>query len=503
MGPRIEIKEKKQTRLEAFLAEQGTLTPVDRFSDLHDRGAAPRQEKFYKELIPGRPPNPGQQYAFEVNLDSCSGCKACVTGCHSRNGLDEGETWRAVGLIQGRKTAAESDPHPSGRVRADPVEDSASLAFSSPSFYQQNITAACHHCVEPACLTGCPVDAYEKDPVTGIVKHLDDQCIGCQYCTYKCPYLVPQYNKKRGIVRKCDMCTDRLQEGEAPACVQSCPNEAIRITLVDVLDAKIQPGKHFQIPSSPDPRYTQPTTRYVSSKKIPANALGADHGAVKPQHPEYPLVFMLVLTQAAAGAFSLLPFVGNAGLRWGSAVAAAVGVAGLAVAMLHLGRPLYAFRVVVGLRHSWLSREAVVFGLFAKLALLSAALAWRPVWEPHMPAMLVLPEWVKGAGFLRGVLSSTALAGWAGVFCSVMIYRDTPRAWWASRATAFKFFHTRGSLGPPLWGLAGAGRPLFFALAVAAGLTKGLVELGVLRHLKDETFTPLRKTALLLTGPLK
>ena len=81
----------------------------------------------------------------------------------------------------------------------------------------QHVTTACHHCVEPACLQGCPVKAFEKDPVTGIVKHLDDQCIGCQYCMLKCPYDVPKYSKSKGIVRKCDMCSDRLAADEAPA----------------------------------------------------------------------------------------------------------------------------------------------------------------------------------------------------------------------------------------------------------------------------------------------
>src|SRR5690606_34885961 len=56
----------------------------------------------------------------------------------------------------------------------------------------QHVTTACHHCVEPGCLHGCPVLAYEKDPVTGIVRHLDDQCIGCTYCVLMCPYEVPQ-----------------------------------------------------------------------------------------------------------------------------------------------------------------------------------------------------------------------------------------------------------------------------------------------------------------------
>ena len=82
-------------------------------------------------------------------------------------------------------------------------------------------------------MNGCPVKAYEKDPVTGIVRHLDDQCIGCQYCVLTCPYEVPQFNSKRGIVRKCDMCSDRLAASEAPACVQSCPNQAITIQIVD------------------------------------------------------------------------------------------------------------------------------------------------------------------------------------------------------------------------------------------------------------------------------
>src|SRR5205085_3191577 len=140
-------------------------------------------------------PGPGEQYAFEVDLDACTGCKSCVVACHALNGLDEDESWRSVGLLQGARTAA----------------------------FQQTVTTACHHCVDPACLTGCPVDAYEKDVQTGIVRHLDDQCIGCQYCVLKCPYDVPKYNARLGIVRKCDLCSSRLSAHEAPACAQACP----------------------------------------------------------------------------------------------------------------------------------------------------------------------------------------------------------------------------------------------------------------------------------------
>src|SRR5215210_7374922 len=195
------------------LEQQQRLTAVEKFAQRHADGAEPLQAKYYRELIPLESPRDGQQYAFEVDLDRCSGCKACVTACHELNGLDEEETWPSVGLLLGGTSGL-------------PV--------------LQHVTSACHHCLDPACLYGCPVNAYEKDPVTGIVKHLDDQCIGCQYCILKCPYDVPKYSKARGIVRKCDMCSGRLAVGEAPACVQACPNEAIRITVVSKSEVTIQ-----------------------------------------------------------------------------------------------------------------------------------------------------------------------------------------------------------------------------------------------------------------------
>src|SRR5258706_4530077 len=190
----------------SLLQAQHSLTAVERFTKDHDEGAVPAQAKYYRNLIPLERPQPGEQYAFQVDLDACTGCKACVSACHSLNGLDENEVWRTVGLLHGGTPTA-------------------------PAL--QTVTTACHHCVDPACMHGCPTQAYEKDPITGIVKHLDDQCFGCEYCTLMCPYDAPKYNKARGIVRKCDMCSDRLEHGEAPACVQACPNQAISIQVVE------------------------------------------------------------------------------------------------------------------------------------------------------------------------------------------------------------------------------------------------------------------------------
>src|SRR2546425_4288483 len=266
----MRCESEKPSLIENLLAEQGRMTPVARFSRAHDRHELPARSR-YRDLIPLSLPRTGQQFAFEVDLDKCSGCKACVTACHTLNGLDEGEAWRETGLL---------------------VSDD----WRNP--FQQVVTTACHHCVDPGCLTGCPVLAYEKDPRTGIVRHLDDQCIGCQYCIFTCPYEVPKYSASRGIVRKCDMCSNRLHAGEAPACVQACPNEAIRITVV-VNDATAA----CFLPASPDPAITQPTTRYISRHPLPGSLKASDRETLRPQPAHWPLALMLLLTQIGAGVY--------------------------------------------------------------------------------------------------------------------------------------------------------------------------------------------------------
>lgn len=401
-----------ETLIDRLLAEQQALTAVDRFSQKHARADFPLQAKYYRDLIPLSKPGPGQQYAFEVNLDSCSGCKACVSACHSLNGLEENETWRDVGFIIGEDQ---------GRA------------------YQQTVTTACHHCQEPGCLEGCPVLAYEKDADTGIVRHLDDQCIGCQYCTMKCPYDVPKYSDRLGIVRKCDMCHDRLAVGEAPACVQACPHEAIKITLVDSETVKREavPGSAM-LPGAYDSSYTLPTTRYLSQKSIPVASQSASAHKLHLEHPHWPLILMLVLSQTAAGMFVAL-----AGLAafWTesfkavefpvSATAFLLLNAGLAGATLHLGRPLGAWRFFLGLRTSWMSREILVFTIFAGAASAAVGAAW------FLPGSLISV----------GATVVSALLGIAAVFTSVMIYVDTHREFWKAQYTLPKFYGATALLG--------------------------------------------------------
>ncbi|WP_404421863.1 DmsC/YnfH family molybdoenzyme membrane anchor subunit [Nibricoccus sp. IMCC34717] len=434
-SPRLEASAATSSLLAELLADQRRLqTPVADFAARHD---SPGLRAPFREMIPLSLPKPGEQYAFEVDLDRCSGCKSCVAACHSLNGLDDNETWRDVGA----------------------------LFAAGPTPYHQTVTSACHHCADPGCLNGCPVLAYEKDPVTGIVRHLDDQCIGCQYCVLKCPYDVPKYNDRLGIVRKCDMCHSRLAVGEAPACVQACPTEAIRIVTVTVSQA----GNGF-LAAAPEVSLTKPTTAYVSKSPIPADARPADAGAVRVQPAHTPLALMLAATQLGLGLY------GGAKVFSGEGVVSPIGIsglalvgAGLAASAAHLGQPLRAWRIFLNLRASWLSREAVVLGLAFPLLV-----------GPLARSVLPTPPWLPDtatAGILLALL---------GVACSAMIYIDTGRKAWGAARTATLFG------GTTLLGFCLVANPLLGSAALLAKLA-----------LEHRLAAMTAETQTLLRGPLR
>jgi formate dehydrogenase iron-sulfur subunit len=454
-----------RTLIDELLEEQRDLTAVERFARWHDDNADfSSRMPSHRVLVPLTAPKPGEQYAFEVDLDRCSGCKSCVTACHALNGLDEGETWRSTGLLHGQ----------------------------GGNSFQQTITTACHHCVEPGCLDGCPVLAYDKDPLTGIVRHLDDQCIGCQYCIFMCPYEVPKYSEHRGIVRKCDMCHQRLAHGEAPACVQACPSEAIRITVVETEAVRstyrgsskpqqtpanfkfegqsLAPTNGF-LPCSPEPAITLPTTRYVSAKPLAPNLTTGDAHEARLQPAHAPLVWMLVLTQLGAGGFALLPFVFRAAQPMLATMALAASLIGLAGSVLHLGQPRKAWRAFLGLRRSWLSREIVGFGVFALLALVTTIAVY---WRGADPALFL----------------ATTIVGILGVFCSGMTYHVTRRECWRGELSIGRFFGSMAVLGSAAaWcatRLSGSGSIVFAIMLVLATVIKLSRELAFLRLCPDD-----------------
>ena len=455
-----QVPESVETLVDVFLAEQRQLTAVEQFAQRHADTSAPLLEPHYRQLMPLSAPRPGEQYAFEVDLDRCSSCKACVSACHSMNGLDDDESWREVTLLLG-------GGFDRSRIGRGPVE-----AVALP------VTSACHHCAEPGCLEGCPVLAYDKDPLTGIVRHLDDQCIGCSYCILKCPYDVPKYSAKRGIVRKCDLCHGRLAEGEAPACVQACPNEAIRVTKVRVEDVKARSAAGgvssggCALPGMADPAITQPTTVYRTTRPLEGMvALGPPAGRVAETH--WPLVWMLVLTQAGGG------MVGGQVLWDAPNLRVCVAgwllfQAGLVASVFHLGQPMKAWRVWMGWRTSWLSREAMVLGAVAGVL----GVATAAVWGLASGWMTGMAAWVRTVGSV-GVLAAVG----AATFAQVMVYVDTRRPAWAWRQTGPRFVSTV---------LGGAVAGITMDRWGVAGLVAGLVLLGVMVFERRAFFRGMR-----------
>ena len=264
-------------------------------------------------------------------------------------------------------------------------------------------------------MTGCPVDAYSKDGVTGIVRHSADACIGCQYCTWNCSYGVPQYNPERGVVGKCDMCYGRLALGQEPACAAACPEEAIRIEIVNLAAWREDYQGSANSPGMPSADHSLSTTRITLPAKMPAKVSKVDLNQLHAEAPHWPLILMTVLTQLSAGAFTAIWILQSFSAqphRIAALVALIVSAVALTASTFHLGRPIHAARALKMWRRSWLSREVLAFTLFAVAATAYSAALWFGVY---------------GAGLLGAL---TTCLGVCGVGASARLYLVPGRPAW-------------------------------------------------------------------------
>jgi len=97
----------------------------------------------------------------------------------------------------------------------------------------------CMNCQDPTCASVCPVSALRKTTL-GPVTYEASRCIGCRYCMMACPFSVPKYEwgKALPLVRKCDMCADRVANGLPTACAEACPTGATKFGERDDLIAE-------------------------------------------------------------------------------------------------------------------------------------------------------------------------------------------------------------------------------------------------------------------------
>ena len=376
--------------------------------------------------IPQRLPESGEQYRFHFDMTQCIGCKCCVVACNEQNGNPADINWRRVGEIEGGWY---------------------------PDTHRLYLSMGCNHCLEPSCLIGCPVEAYTKDLATGIVQHSAEACIGCQYCTWNCSYGVPQYNAERGVVGKCDMCYGRLTQGREPACVNACPEGAIRIEIVKTEEWRREYSGSANAPGLPSADDSISTTRITLPDRLPPEIRKADYWRVRPEAPHWPLVVMTVLTQLSVGSLATIWLLQLTGAKTRLGVAALgsllLGGVALASSTTHLGRPIHAYRALKMWRRSWLSREVLLFGCFSGMAGLYATALW-----------LRLP-------LSRGLGGTAAILGAAGITASALIYLVPARPSWNTRFTISDFFLTGTLLGP------------LFAVAIGASQGRLLTLIGV------------------------
>ena len=413
-------------------------------------------------MIPSIPLEDGQQYRFHFDMSKCVGCKCCEVACSEQNNNPPDVAWRRVGEIEGG---------------------------SYPHTQRMHLSMGCNHCLDPSCMTGCPTKAYHKDPVTGIVHHNADSCIGCEYCIWNCPYGVPTFNAERGVVGKCDMCHGRLADGAAPACVSACPSQALAIEIVDVADWRRQYRDAANAPGLPSADDTISTTRVTLPDDLPLDTEGADRHSVKPAKPHLSLVVLTVLTQLSIAGFAtawlLSLFGGAASVGAAALITLGLGVASFAASPLHLGRPAFAFLAIRNLRSSWLSREIVALSAFGLAASVYAG-------------MLLLD--VAGLAAVGGLASGI---GVFAMFATSRIYLVPGRPAWDSPRTVADFYLTGAVLGPLL--IAALGSPEAEALlwcAGAAATAQILLETWRFLSLVRSDEPEKQATARLLSGPL-
>lgn len=145
--------------------------------------------------------------AILTDVTKCIGCGECVNACKIINNLpsDEPRNWQKNDGLSARNWTS---------------------VLNNGKY---NVRKQCRHCLEPACVSVCPVGALHKTE-SGAVVYDSDKCLGCRYCMMACPYGIPRYDwdSPTPHIKKCILCYDNIKSGkiDQPACTNACPTGA-------------------------------------------------------------------------------------------------------------------------------------------------------------------------------------------------------------------------------------------------------------------------------------
>jgi Fe-S-cluster-containing dehydrogenase component len=361
--------------------------------------------------------------AFVFDPNRCTGCQACELACSIENQLGPDRSWRSVLTFNER---------------------------ALPGVPLFHLSLACNHCDEPACMHSCPALAYERDTVTGAVLIRTELCIGCKYCSWACPYGAPRFEPDNGVMGKCTFCSHRLADGLRPACASLCPTGALDYAELppELLTAELEGFPQTDL--GPSIRILPRTGRAEQQEDPPTVSRTFEPRADTPDETREEPSIGLSSEWSLAG-FTLLLALLFALLSAGVVgtlrvpVPLYVSVAGAAalLSLAHLGRPSRAWRAVLNLRRSPVSREVLGFGALGALGTLSLALAagdvatgagwlglgagllalasadsvYRPVFQASRPALH------SGGVLLTGLYLAGLLAGLAWLAAPVGAFK--------------------------------------------------------------------------------
>lgn len=152
-------------------------------------------------------------YGILYDATRCVGCQSCEVVCAESHGLPE---------PPGNESPVVSIKRKTSETRRSVIN---AYATTKGEVYVKN---QCMHCNQPACASACLTQAMHKTNEGPIIWR-ENKCMGCRYCMISCPFDVPkfEYHSANPKIEKCDMCYDRIVEGNLPACAENCPAEAI------------------------------------------------------------------------------------------------------------------------------------------------------------------------------------------------------------------------------------------------------------------------------------
>lgn len=303
---------------------------------------------------------------FIFDKNKCVGCEACVVACVNENGFQAHQQWRTI-------TSSNQAKNP-----------------RLPLFY---LSMACNHCEDAPCMNHCPALAFRRSEESGAVLHISNNCIGCKYCTWQCPYDAPKYNPLLGVIEKCTFCESRLLDGQKPSCASSCPTGALDFSTEEVDKSIVMPD--LAVTNYPNPSIVIKELEKESGPRID-NSLFEGAAFEKPLKKEeskisalkeWPLLIFTFIVSLLAG-FSVSGRNDELSLK-GKIIFIGLGIIAAVLSTLHLGKKLRMWRSVLNVQRSWLSREILFFGIFLGLNVLQWFIPDTLKWIIHITAGLL------------------------------------------------------------------------------------------------------------------